>query len=177
MAIFSAKTTPALDTTHLAALHNELYPVVYRYVRYRLDDPDLCEDITADAFLRLIDTFKKQTNISNPRAWLIGTAAHLINDHLRRKYRRREEDLERQERPDKFSTEDEVDSAWNKNQVRQAMQRLTHEQQHVLALRFSEERSLEETAALMGKSVGAVKTLQFRAIAALRSVLESRPTR
>jgi RNA polymerase sigma-70 factor (ECF subfamily) len=45
---------------------------------------------------------------------------------------------------------------------------LTPEQQHVLALRFSQELSLEETAAVMGKNVNAVKVLQFRAVQALR---------
>ena len=51
------------------------------------------------------------------------------------------------------------------------LQMLTREQQHVLALRFSEERSVEETARLMDKTVGAVKTLQYRAIAGLRQRL------
>ena len=45
------------------------------------------------------------------------------------------------------------------------------EQQHVLALRFSEERSLDETARIIGKSVTAVKALQFRALASLRRLL------
>jgi RNA polymerase sigma-70 factor (ECF subfamily) len=49
---------------------------------------------------------------------------------------------------------------------------LTSEQQHVLALRFADEHSLEETAAIMEKSVNAVKALQFRAIASLRRIFE-----
>ena len=59
-------------------------------------------------------------------------------------------------------------------QVRQALQDLTTEQQHVLALRFSGEYSLDDTANLMGKSVTAVKGLQFRAIASLRRLVEER---
>jgi RNA polymerase sigma-70 factor (ECF subfamily) len=51
---------------------------------------------------------------------------------------------------------------------------LTVDQQHVLALRFAEEYSLEETAHIMGKTIGAVKTLQFRALAALRRLLEEK---
>jgi len=48
------------------------------------------------------------------------------------------------------------------------MRLLTPEQQQVLVLRFSMEFSLEETALVMKKSVGAIKTLQFRALGALR---------
>jgi RNA polymerase sigma-70 factor (ECF subfamily) len=48
------------------------------------------------------------------------------------------------------------------------MQQLTPEQQHVLALRFGEGFSLEETAAVMNKNVNAIKALQFRALASLQ---------
>jgi RNA polymerase sigma-70 factor (ECF subfamily) len=55
-----------------------------------------------------------------------------------------------------------------------ALQELTPEQQHVLALRFSDERSIDETANIMGKSATAVKALQFRAITSLRRLIEAR---
>jgi RNA polymerase sigma-70 factor (ECF subfamily) len=67
--------------------------------------------------------------------------------------------------------ESEFDENSKQLRVRQAILELTPEQQHVLALRFSEERSLQETADIMGKSVTAVKALQFRAIAALQRQL------
>lgn len=67
--------------------------------------------------------------------------------------------------------ESEFDENSKRLRVRQAILELTPEQQHVLALRFSEERSLQETADIMGKSVTAVKALQFRAIAALQRQL------
>jgi len=51
------------------------------------------------------------------------------------------------------------------------MRRLTADQQHVLALRFTQELSLEETARMMKKSLNAVKVIQFRALAALRRLL------
>ena len=64
-----------------------------------------------------------------------------------------------------------AEKAWQRKEVRAALEKLTSEQQHVIALRFSEEYSLEETAELMDKSVGAIKTLQFRALTALRQML------
>jgi RNA polymerase sigma-70 factor, ECF subfamily len=48
------------------------------------------------------------------------------------------------------------------------MGRLTDEQQHVLALRFGQGYSLEETAKVMKKNVNAVKALQFRALTNLQ---------
>jgi RNA polymerase sigma-70 factor (ECF subfamily) len=64
-----------------------------------------------------------------------------------------------------------VDYDWQQQAVRQALRQLTYEQQHVLALRFAETRSFAEIARVMGKSVGAVKNLQYRALGALRHEL------
>jgi RNA polymerase sigma-70 factor, ECF subfamily len=160
------------DPQNLALIHDHLYPVVYRYVRYRLEDEQVCEDIASEVFLRLIDAVKNRNHsIKNLRGWLLGTASHLVNDHLRMNYTRPVEALEEHHAQVDPSPEEVAEASWQQRQVRSALQRLTLEQQHVIALRFSEERSLEETARLMDKTVGAVKTLQFRALTALRQIL------
>lgn len=166
-----------LDSSALAEIHDRYYPDVYRYVRYRLYDEQVCEDISAEVFLRLLDALhKKRGPEHNLRGWLFGTASNLVNDHLRTRYARKVEildvddnDLVESEHPEESYEED-----WMQQQVRLALQELTPEQQHVLALRFSGEHSLDDTANLMGKSVTAVKGLQFRAIASLRRLVEER---
>jgi RNA polymerase sigma-70 factor (ECF subfamily) len=160
------------DPQNLAMIHDNLYPVVYRYVRYRLEDEQVCEDIASEVFLRLIDAVNNRKHtIKNLRGWLLGTASHLVNDQLRMNYTRPVEVLEEHHTQADPSPEEVAEASWQQRQVRSALRRLTLEQQHVIALRFSEERSLEETARLMDKTVGAVKTLQFRALAALRQIL------
>jgi RNA polymerase sigma-70 factor (ECF subfamily) len=62
----------------------------------------------------------------------------------------------------------EVDSREQNRMVQSAYARLTAEQQHVIALRFGQGYSLEETANYLKKNVNAVKALQFRALAALQ---------
>jgi RNA polymerase sigma-70 factor (ECF subfamily) len=57
------------------------------------------------------------------------------------------------------------------HQLRQAIRQLTPEQQHVLALRFTENYSLEQTASQMKKSINAIKALQFRAIETLKQLM------
>jgi RNA polymerase sigma-70 factor (ECF subfamily) len=164
-----------LDMSALAQIHDRLYPEVYRYVRYRLDDERACEDIASEVFLRLLDALHKRRGPDrNLRGWLLGTASNLVNDHLRHRYQHVIEDLHEDEE-DFFATdhpEHVFDDGWEISQVRQALHQLTSEQQHVLALRFADGLSLEETAAVMEKSVNAVKALQFRAIASLRRIIE-----
>jgi RNA polymerase sigma-70 factor (ECF subfamily) len=165
-----------LDSNALAQIHDHYYSEVYRYVRYRLDDQQACEDITSEVFLRFLDALHRQLGpTTSLRGWLMGTASNLVNDYLRHHYARPVENLEdngeAENLEDGLSPESSLDDALQKRKVRQAIRQLTMEQQHVLALRFSEERSLDETARIIGKSVTAVKALQFRALASLRRLL------
>ena len=57
-------------------------------------------------------------------------------------------------------------------QVRFAMRQLTDEQAEVLSLRFLEGYSIQEVASMMNKTEGAIKALQYRAVATLRQLLE-----
>jgi RNA polymerase sigma-70 factor, ECF subfamily len=163
-----------LDEEALAVIHDQYYPIVYRYVYYRLDDMQLVEDISAEVFLRLLDAlFRRNANIGDLRAWLLGTTANLINDHLRRKYRRPVENIEDYEfLAGLDNPEGSAETNEQQRQVRSAMNHLTQDQQQVLSLRFMMECSIEETARVMRKTEGAVKVLQFRALATLRKLLE-----
>ncbi len=164
-----------LDPHTLAAIHDQFYPVVYRYARYRLQDEQICEDISGEVFLRLLNALDQGKGpTTNLRAWLIGTASHLVNDHLRERYRHPQDSLEELDVPLEASPETAAERISQQQLVQHAFHQLTLEQQHVLALRFSLEYSIEETAQTMGKTIGAVKTLQFRALAALRKWLLER---
>ena len=61
----------------------------------------------------------------------------------------------------------------NREQLRAALFQLTEEQAQVITLRFMDERSIAEVADLMDKTEGAIKALQYRAVLALRRVMQS----
>jgi RNA polymerase sigma-70 factor (ECF subfamily) len=166
----------ALDPQTMAGYHDQYYPVIYRYVCYRLQDDQVCEDITSEVFMHLLNALVEgKENIRNVRAWLLGAASNLVNDHLRGKYRKPLEHLDDHEHiAGNMSPEREAEHHFKQRDLRSAMQQLTTEQQNVVALRFSQDMSLNETAQVMGKSLNAVKVLQFRAIAALRRLLEKK---
>jgi RNA polymerase sigma-70 factor (ECF subfamily) len=158
-----------LNSQAVGAIYDKYFSEIYRYVLYRIGDTTLAEDIASDVFVRLLESVQNsrppQTNL---KGWLIGTASHIVTDHLRKKYRRPEEEIS-ESLPDRGpSLVAEVDQREQNRVVNDAYAQLTSEQQHVLALRFGQGYSLEETAALMKKNVNAVKALQFRALAALQ---------
>ena len=158
-----------LDSQAIGAIYDQYFSDVYKYVRYRMGDDTTAEDIASDVFLRLLEAAKKRQGPSSSlKGWLIATASNAVNDHLRRKYRRPEAEL-LESTPDKStSVSAEVDARAEKDMVHTALARLTDEQQHVLALRFGQGYSLEETAAFLKKNVNAIKALQFRALASLQ---------
>lgn len=158
-----------LDSQSIGAIYDHYFPEVYRYVRYRLDDAAAAEDIASDVFVRLLEAAqKKQGPKTSLKGWLIATASNAVNDHLRRQYRRPVEALSDSMPDEHSSVLAEVDAREQNRSVQAAYAQLTTEQQHVLALRFGQGYSLEETAAHLNKNTNAVKALQFRALAALQ---------
>jgi len=163
------KNLRGLDAQTIGAVYDQYFSEVYRYVLYRIGDQTLAEDIASEVFVRLLEAVQSgrspQTNL---KGWLIGTASHAVTDHLRQKYRRPEEKIS-EAIPDRGpSLAAAVDQREQNRIVNDAYAQLTPEQQHVLALRFGQGYSLEETATFMNKNVNAVKALQFRALAALQ---------
>jgi RNA polymerase sigma-70 factor (ECF subfamily) len=153
-------------------IYDQYFSEVYRYVLYRIGDQTLAEDIASDVFVRLLEAVQAGNSPrTNLKGWLIGTASHAVTDHLRRKYRRPEEEISETMPDHGPSLVAEVDQREQNRIVNDAYAQLTSEQQHVLALRFGQGYSLEETAAFLDKNVNAVKALQFRALAALQREL------
>lgn len=158
-----------LNPQAIGAVYDRYYQDVYRYVRYRIGDEQTTEDIASDVFVRLLEASQRgrgpQTNL---KSWLLGTASHILTDHMRRSYRRPTESLSEDALDPLALPVDELERRERDRSLQDAMKQLTPEQQHVLTLRFGEGYSLEETATVMKKNVNAVKALQFRALASLQ---------
>jgi RNA polymerase sigma-70 factor, ECF subfamily len=158
-----------LDAQVIGAVYDQYFSEVYRYVLYRVGEPLLAEDIASDVFVRLLEAVQSgQPPKTSLKGWLIGTASHIVMDHLRQKYRHRQEKISESMADLGESVVFEVDEREKNRRLNDAYVNLTPEQQHVLALRFGQGYSLDETATFMNKNVNAVKALQFRALAALQ---------
>ena len=159
-----------LDSQVISVIYDRYFEDIYRFVFYRLNDEQVAEDVSSDVFVRLLEAVKErrgpQTNL---KGWLLGTASHVVSDHLRQVYQHPTKELSDILLNGLFSPlPDEVDHREMVRSFRLAYSHLTLEQQNVLALRFGTCCSLVETARIMQKNVNAVKALQFRALAALQ---------
>ncbi|MBL8120583.1 MAG: sigma-70 family RNA polymerase sigma factor [Anaerolineae bacterium] len=157
----------------LHTIYERYFPPVYQFIRLRINDREQARDLAADVFLDLFVALRssRAPNISL-RAWLFRVARNKLYDHYGKSRQFPTETLEEWV---PASTEDDPESeffhAIRVDRVRHAMQMLAAEQQEVLILRFGQGLSLQETADLMDRSVSAIKSLQFRAVDTLRSIM------
>ncbi|WP_376792961.1 sigma-70 family RNA polymerase sigma factor [Thermoflexus sp.] len=155
----------SLDPDALAELHERYYRMLYFYVLGRVGEQAVAEDITADVFIRLLEAFHQGRGPERHlAAWLFRTADHLVADHHRARYRHPELPLE--ESWVGLSAE-EGDDVVTRERVHEALKHLTPDQRAVVLMRFWMDLPLTRIAQELGKSVGAVKLLQHRALTAL----------
>lgn len=157
----------------LAEVHDRYYQRVYRYLLVRCGDAPLAEDLAGEVFVRFMEALRRAGRAPDSlRGWLFGVAAHVWTDQQRRQFRHqrlapRVDSLPAAE-PEPERAAEEGDLA---GRLLGAMADLTAEQREVLALRFQAEWPIRDVARSMGKSEGAVKQLQARAVAALGRLL------
>ena len=160
------------DAQALGEVYDRYAASIYRYLYRLLGEATQAEDLTGEVFLKLLQALA--TN-RGPRdridGWLFRVAHNLAMDQFRRDKKAPSIPLDEELIADGGQPPEIVEQWLARYQLRACLRRLTSDQQQVIVLRFVEERPLAEVARLMGKSEGAVKTLQHRAISRLRKLL------
>ena len=152
---------------------------LFNYAVRLCRDPLLADHIVGDVFAKLLEQLSAGNGPrTNLRSYLYETAYHLIIDETRHSKRKAPLEVAALLRQDPEAASSGMDDQIMFQQILHALQsELTDDQRHVITLRFLEEFSMRETAAIMGKTVNHVKVLQNRAIAALRKSIEHRGDR
>lgn len=165
-----------------AAAVEQLYDLyadrIYRYLLARTGDPDAAADLSTEVFVRMIGHLGRfRLNSARPAAsfsaWLYRIAGNLATDHLRTRRRRIETGLEAavtvpaaNPGPGRV-----VEKREELARLSEAINALSEEQRTVVIAKFGEEMSNAEIAAVLGKTEGAVKSLQHRALRTLGRLL------
>jgi RNA polymerase sigma-70 factor (ECF subfamily) len=162
----------ALDQDALAQIHERYYTRIYRYIDYRVQDVQSVEDLTSEVFIRFLKAIRDRHAPPNSiEGWLIGVAKNVLKEHYRRNRRDDWSSLGEDEASSFITPAEAVDINLMNEQLREAMEALTDDQQQVLALRFGFEMPIKQVAEAMQKSEGSIKMLQVRAVASLARIL------
>lgn len=153
----------------LAEIFDHYHQPIYRYIFRQVGDMETSRELTNEVFQRLIKAVQGEP-ISDQHVapWLYRTSHNLVIDHYRRQKHRQHLHIEETQIESDMDTEQEAELQLRMDVVRKLMQELTSDQKQVILLKFLEGLSNQEVAEVMDKSVGAVKSLQHRALTILR---------
>lgn len=162
----------AFDRETLAAIYDEYYPQIYRYISRQVEDMDTTRDLTSDVFNRFLSALESgQGPDRSISSWLYRAAHNLVVDHYRRRQFRDHLPLPEQLAADDSDPAQEAEVQLAAGRVREALQTLTPDQRQVITLKFLAGLDNAEVAEIMDKPVGAVKALQHRGLATLQRQL------
>jgi len=185
-------TEQKIDTKRLAALipsaqagdadafgdaYDILVAPIYRYIYYRVSSRELAEDLTETVFLKAWENLKKYKKQSgNPfSAWVFRIAHNLVIDYYRS--RPRTETIELDEsfvaEQREANPADATQMRFERSELRVAIHQLPEAYQQVIVLKFINEFSNAEVAAIMKRSEGSIRILQFRALAKMKALLDA----
>ena len=154
---------------HFAVLYERNFDRVYAFLARRVPTREEAEDLTAEVFHQAIASLTSFEWQGTPFiGWLLGIAANLLSKRWQRAIRQPEvpaDDLDLAGAPD----EPERHAMFA-----QLVDRLPGDQRLVVLRRFIDQRSIREIAHELGRSEGAIKQLQFRALENLRNYTRSR---
>ncbi len=168
----------ARDSDAFAALYEQHAPRIYRHILYMVGRAQEADELTNETFLlawKAIDRYEDRgVPIEN---WLLRIGHNLATKNLRRRKPTVCVDyMDIESNPDR-GPEQVLQAAAEAQTVRNAILQLPDVQRQVIVWRFLESMSYDEVEALLGKSKGAIRLIQFRALKRLRELLEEEPER
>ncbi len=155
----------------------ELYLIhfdrIYSYLHMSVGNRHDAEDLTNQTFLKMLEAIERFRWRAVPfSAWLFRIAHNAAMDHFRASRRwQPEEEVPEPEGSEHSSAEDEALQAIGRASMLQLIDHLSPDQKQVLTLKFVFSFSNGEAATILGKTEGAIKSLQHRALASLQRQL------
>jgi RNA polymerase sigma-70 factor (ECF subfamily) len=160
------------DQHALAEIYDSYSTGLYGYALRLIGDPNLAEDCVAETFTRFLNALRGG---KGPRDYLKAYLYRIAHNWITDYYRRHppeslplEEDFNI---PDEMRLEELVANRIQQDQLREALFQLTPDQRQVIMLVFIEGWRKAEVAVALGKPVGAIKSLQHRALKSLKRIL------
>ncbi len=168
------KQSQSGDQDAFGQIYDSFSQKLYRFIYFRVGHREVAEDVLSDTFVK---AWQKINQINSPEAlsgWLYQIAKNNIIDYYRLKKElvpltEVEEILE-----DEVNPVETANLSLQQKKILEVLDELTTEQQEVIKYRFFEDLSNEEIAYVMGKSEGAIRVIQHRAIAELKKLLNAK---
>lgn len=149
-------------------LYDRYFERIYAFALTRTGNREAAEDVTADTFRQAFENLSRFQWRGVPfSAWLFRIAANAANNYYQRSSR--EQALPEGAGASDLTWENRLIEVETRARLFELVRRLPKDQRRVIVMRFGEELGINEVAQAMGKSEGAVKAMQHRAMETLRA--------
>jgi RNA polymerase sigma-70 factor (ECF subfamily) len=161
------------DTVAFGVLYERYVDRIYRYIIYRTTNAAIAEDLTAEVFLNAWRTIERYEDRGYAfSTWLLRLAHNEVTDYYRtNRYDVSLPDVELQLTSSMPEPEEFVELQGDQKTLIAALKQLPDEWRQVVLLRFVEGLPFDEVSAIVGKSSGACRVIQHRALGRLRELL------
>jgi RNA polymerase sigma-70 factor (ECF subfamily) len=165
---------PRFDRHEFAQFFDRFYDRIFNFIYFRVDDPQLADDLTAVTFERALQNFHQlDPSKGSEGSWLFAIARNLLTDHWRRTRRFSWLPLDRYLRT--LTAGRDPEAQWVASEQEQellsALKQLTDREQEILSLRFFGQLSNQEIARTAGLSENHIAVIIYRALKKLRNLL------
>ena len=158
--------TLRVETTAFAGIYDTHYPRVFRYLVGRIRSPQEAEELAAEVFATALESLRRGAEPRNVGSWLVGIADHLASRFWRSRV---PETTLSESYPNVEEDPEELAIGRLESKILwQCLDALSEEHRKALLLRIVAGLSAREVGEIMSRSEQAVRSLQFRALAALR---------
>jgi RNA polymerase sigma-70 factor (ECF subfamily) len=172
MEVVLVERARAGDRQAFGELYDRYAALTYRHIHCLVGDLPIAEDLTAQTFLQALQAIGRYEERGVPfQVWLLRIARNLAVNHWRVQRNHNSSRNHGSERA-MPSPESLCEAKLREEEVWGAVRRLRGDQRQVIILRFVDGLSYSDVAQVLGKSVGAVRVIQYRALSALRRALE-----
>lgn len=162
------------DTSAVEALYQRFAQSVYRYIAFRVSTTADAEDLTAQVFVNMIKGLPSYRYTGVPfKAWLYRIASARVADHYRQSHHRPQAELTDDLADSETLPEEQIQHMQEVETLRGALSQLSEEEQTLVILRFVERKSHQEVAEVLGRSPKAIRSLQYRTLIRLATLLGS----
>ncbi|MGI5921004.1 MAG: RNA polymerase sigma factor [Syntrophomonadaceae bacterium] len=163
------------DLTAIEKLCLATWEPIYRFVYYKVQNREEAEDITQETYVKTLSYLQKNMiPQENFLGFMKTVSLNVIRDRWRQKKRGGVLVNFQEIMPEETAVRDQQNEIEQRLLLESALTKLSPEQQTILDLRIIKGYSVAETAKLVGKTEGAVRTAQYRALQALAQILDDK---
>ena len=160
-------------------LYDMYHQDVFNFLFYLVKNRTTAEDLSHEVYVRVLKSYERFEGKSSEKTWLFSIAKNVAIDHFRKKQVRDKHaftafDWETEQLVSQVPSPEQFTEL--NDQLRElllALEQCSGNQKMVIIMRYIQDLSIQETAEILGWTVGKVKTTQHRALKSLRQLMKA----